>query len=102
VRPVGLRPAFERYTAEAVALRTAIEQIVSAYNYDGSDIQSDYFNVRFYSNVDIVEDGDAMVVEFRSAAASALVDPDVLALARASNSNDYKPVGLVAAVGWED
>lgn len=101
-RPVGDRPAIERYTAETRALRSAVEQIVEAYNYDCSDLQSDYFDVRFYGSVDIEEDGDAMVTELRSAAAAALIDPEVLAVARASNCNDYRPVGLVAAVGWED
>jgi hypothetical protein len=38
-------------TAEAEALLTTVELIVASYNYDGSDIQSDYFNVNFHSSV---------------------------------------------------
>ena len=40
----------------SIEVRTAIEQverIVAAYNFDGSDIQTDYFHVNFYSHVSI-------------------------------------------------
>jgi hypothetical protein len=33
----------------------ALESIRAAYNYDRSDIQSDYFNVRFYGSVSFAE-----------------------------------------------
>jgi hypothetical protein len=55
------RDVFEPYTfhpvelllhsEEARALLAAVEDIVKAYNFDGSDSQSDHFNVNFYSDV---------------------------------------------------
>lgn len=41
------------YTAEAQALVEHVKRIVSAYNYDGSDPMTDYYDVRFYSNVSV-------------------------------------------------
>lgn len=56
----GLEPNYAEYipahggqTDEATAAVRKIEGVVFAYNYDGSDTQSDYFDVRFYSNVKI-------------------------------------------------
>lgn len=43
----------EIFTAEAREATRTAARIVNAYNYDGSDIQSDYFNVRFYGHVKI-------------------------------------------------
>lgn len=40
------------YTREASDLVKKLESLVNAYNYDESDISSDYFNVRFYEHVD--------------------------------------------------
>lgn len=40
-------------TSQAVELARRITGIVEAYNYDGSETQSDYFDVRFYSNVSL-------------------------------------------------
>ena len=40
------------YSPEAVELKKTLEGIMAAYNYDGSDIQSDYFNVRFYGGAE--------------------------------------------------
>lgn len=42
----------DRYSAAAMRVIGAVRSIVAAYNYDGSDIASDYFHVRFYSSVD--------------------------------------------------
>lgn len=39
------------HTAEARAILEAVKDIVDAYNFDGSDVQSDYFHVNFYSDV---------------------------------------------------
>jgi hypothetical protein len=40
----------DRRTPEAVALLAKLETFHSAYNYDRSDIQSDYFSVRYYGD----------------------------------------------------
>jgi hypothetical protein len=41
----------DRFSPEAEAVLAALKEIWGAYNYDGSDIQSDYFNVRYYGGV---------------------------------------------------
>lgn len=38
-------------TPEAKAVLKEIEQIISAYNFDKSHVQTDYFHVRFYEHV---------------------------------------------------
>ena len=43
----------------AKALEKALDAICDAYNFDGSDIQTDYFHVNFYANVTVDYDGDA-------------------------------------------
>ncbi|WP_373533393.1 hypothetical protein [Vampirovibrio sp.] len=40
-----------RFTEAGQALIKGVEAIVAAYNYDGSDTASDYWNVNFYSSV---------------------------------------------------
>jgi len=39
------------YTPEAKALLERVKEIVDAYNFDDSDINSDYFHVNFYKSV---------------------------------------------------
>jgi hypothetical protein len=41
-----------RYTDAFLGLEREIEAALGAYNYDRSDIQTDYFNVRFYLHVE--------------------------------------------------
>ena len=45
-----------RYTAVAVETIEALEAMVKAYNYDDSDSQTDYYNVRFSGSVSIDHD----------------------------------------------
>lgn len=66
----GHRPARERCTEEAHVLQDAVKAIVAAYNYDRSDIQTDYFDVRFYSSIDLEEDGAALVADLLAAEAA--------------------------------
>ncbi len=40
-----------RYTHEAKDVLDKIEALLNAYNFDGSDSQSDYFHVNFYTHV---------------------------------------------------
>lgn len=47
------------HSASACELEKQLESIMGAYNYDGSDIQSDYFNVNFYQHVRFEADEDA-------------------------------------------
>jgi hypothetical protein len=46
-----------RYSPEAVDLLKKVKARVDAYNFDGSDIQTDYFHVNFYGNVNFNWDG---------------------------------------------
>jgi hypothetical protein len=39
------------YSDQAKEVQEKVKDYVDTFNYDGSDIQTDYFNVRFYSNV---------------------------------------------------
>jgi hypothetical protein len=41
-----------RYTEEARVLHGRLKAIHEAYNFDGSDIQTDYSNVNYYGSVD--------------------------------------------------
>lgn len=43
-------------TEDAAAARTTLERIVDAYNHDGSDVMTDYFDVRYYSHVSFDRD----------------------------------------------
>lgn len=54
-----------QYTKRANAVLETLNQMLAAYNYDGSDIQSDSFNVNFYSNISLDTSADyAMVTEY--------------------------------------
>lgn len=41
----------DRHTKEAIAVTAVVEAIVNQYNFDKSDIMTDYFHVNFYSHV---------------------------------------------------
>ena len=41
----------ERYTPEAIEVIESIRRLIAGYNHNGSEIQVDYFDVNFYSNV---------------------------------------------------
>lgn len=45
-------------TDAAYGAMRIMEAILFAYNYDGSDTQSDYFNVRFYGGASIQDERD--------------------------------------------
>lgn len=49
----------QEYTPVAQKLIDELTTIHHAYNYDNSDIQSDYFDVRYYGRVDIESDWHA-------------------------------------------
>lgn len=42
-------------TTEAAAVKATLDAIHSSYGYDRSDLQSDYFNVRYYGDAEIGE-----------------------------------------------
>lgn len=46
----------DRFTPEAKALLAQLEAVLQAYNRDDSDIQSDYFSVRFYGHAEFSSD----------------------------------------------
>jgi hypothetical protein len=45
-------PGLVWQSAKAIDIQKKVEAIVAAYNFDGSEIQSDYFHVNFHSHVD--------------------------------------------------
>jgi hypothetical protein len=55
-----------RYTPEAKAVISAVEAIVASFNHDGSDSQSDYFDVRFYGSIDFDHEWEAARKEVES------------------------------------
>ncbi len=83
-------PHIERYSPEAKKAIDTLTAIHSAYNYDGSDVQSDYFDVRYYGHVEL----DWKYEEARQAAETAalnmvsLTDKEIctLAVARAAKN----------------
>jgi hypothetical protein len=44
--------AFQGLTPEANAAKATLQAILDAYNHDGSDVQSDYFDVNFYGGAE--------------------------------------------------
>jgi len=44
---------------EAKAAKMTLERIHNAYNHDGSEIQTDYFDVRYYGHVEFEDAQDA-------------------------------------------
>jgi hypothetical protein len=53
---------------EAQALIDQVEKLVNAYNFDGSDIMTDYFHVNFYASVEISDyDRDAEIALLKAA-----------------------------------
>ena len=61
-----------RYTPEVVDALAKLNAIHASYNYDNSDIMTDYFNVRFYGNAVIdwkIEDGERAAMTAKMSAA---------------------------------
>lgn len=56
----------EVLTDEAAAAKMTLERIHNAYNHDGSEIQTDYFDVRYYGRVSF-EDADSASFRKREA-----------------------------------
>lgn len=46
------------YTPAMKALMDELKKVMAAYNHDGSDIMTDYFDVRFYGSVETTWDED--------------------------------------------
>lgn len=43
----------DKFTVEAKVVRAALEELHQAYNHDGSEMQVDYWDVKFYGTVDL-------------------------------------------------
>ncbi len=74
-----LHTGISRYTPLALCALARLEDIANAYNYDRSEVQSDYFNVRFYGHpsVSYVLEGqarDALRLELADALADLRVE----------------------------
>ncbi len=68
------RYTFERYTKDGSRVLAVLKGMLDAYNFDGSDLQSDYFNVNFYGSVDV--DGKCETLARESLLAS--LPPDLV------------------------
>lgn len=67
-----------RFTEEATTLAARIICLLEAYNYDKSEIETDYFNVRFYLHVEFKREDEraelaALIIEARGSAANVAV-----------------------------
>lgn len=51
--PNVFTPCGERYTPEFDAVVKKLEAMLQAYNHDGSDAMTDYFDVKFYGHVSV-------------------------------------------------
>lgn len=43
----------DKLTLEAKAVHDALDDLVHAYNHDGSDLMTDYFDVKFYGSANV-------------------------------------------------
>ena len=50
--PYGTRHGIERFTQEAKDVLHKLEDIVNQYNYDNSDLMTDYFERGFYESIE--------------------------------------------------
>lgn len=101
------------YSERMASVLKACEDIMRAYNYDGSDISSDYFHVRFYGHATVgwEWERDVRAVEFErmkdtlaTEAAARLAKResalDVATPAPAIVANDTKPTPVAAQVDF--
>lgn len=51
-----IRPWSARLTPDAAAALKTAEEIYNSYNFDHSEIESDYFHVRYYGNVEFLRE----------------------------------------------
>lgn len=86
----------DRRTPEAVALIKKLEAMLGAYNYDRSDIQTDYFCVNFYGHVGFASELEA--AERKEVADKAALDAEWKAATRAPAGPDYAEWAMKG--GW--
>lgn len=81
------KPGCMCVTQEVSRVERALDSLLNAYNYDGSQVEVDYFDVNFYGHVLVDTSGELKALEAELLAA------------------EREPVGqprkdLVAATGW--
>lgn len=84
----------DRFSVEMAGAIAKLERIHADYNYDGSDIQSDYFNVRYYGRVTVEGDeceAAELVAALQARATLASKRPALTLVARApvAAQNDF-------------
>ena len=106
VNPEALRLAVQdphgfnrvpRLAPEVEAVRAQLERMLRAYNYDNSDITSDYFCVRFYAHVEVVMNWDA---ELERARAQMTADPAEHQTAPRVRDASTPPTNVVSLSAW--
>lgn len=76
------------HAPEAEMLLAFVERELQAYNWDGSDIQTDYFDVRFYLTVEF---NRAEAAAQKTAILAEKLTTEIQALERAAVANDDQP-----------
>jgi hypothetical protein len=75
------------YSHEMVGVLRELDRIHGAYNFDGSDLMTDYHHVRFFGHATVASDPAVRAAEL--AAALGVVSPGVPANETAPAQNDY-------------
>jgi hypothetical protein len=86
----------ERYSPELLAVIKKLEAIHGAYNYDGSDVMTDYFDVRYYGSVSIDWEWEAATKEIEIAK---IVEPAKPKLVLVKSEPESEHVSFLAHLG---
>ena len=76
-------------------VRSKLARMLNAYNFDDSDIASDYFCVRFYAHVDVAMNWGAEVERARVE-----LNAELCADARSDTKPDPGPANVVSLAAW--
>jgi hypothetical protein len=87
VSGVAVRRTTDRYTAIAQSTMHVIRRIMGDYNYDNSDLATDYFSVRFYGDVSFDHDLARADRDATEARLNGLVDLRLTDMAMAAAAN---------------
>lgn len=77
------------YSERAQEITKRLDGILAAYNYDGSDTQTDYFNVRFYGHAKPEWQWESIIGKAETAAVAAAMEAESAA-----------PAPVAAQVSW--
>lgn len=87
-----------RYAAPVLVAVKKVEEMLAAYNHDGSDIQSDYFDVKFYGHVSVETTVAEEQVAREALAAAASASAEVVTFTGVMLPKETKPVEAARVV----